>query len=156
MRGCLGIVATSGDVDIRVNETAIAAGMSFAVPIWMKGFVTAVAEVAEVECPVGEPDPLGRPRTGPHMRDSHVPRVVGMTGVVTADRPYALSVHNGARSHEIPLGGASAQKAKGYPLRFLKDGVVRRPWSVNHPGNVNPNPWLVRSLLIVGGRLPPA
>lgn len=148
MRG----VAANGDIDVRVNEQAINAGFGFAVPIWMKGVTTAVYDVARVECPVGEPDPLGRPHVGPHMRDAHTANVVGVVGIVTANRPYALSVHDGARPHGIPTGGAAAQMAKGYPLRFLKDGKVRMPWSVNHPGNQRPNPWLVRALrTVVGG-----
>lgn len=132
-----------------MDPAAFAAGLTRVLPVWLVGATEVVAVVARADCPVGDPDPLGRPK-GPHLRDHIVPHLVGsgpaVRGVVTANRPYALSVHQGARPHEIPVGGAATMHARGYPLRFMKDGRVRTPWAVHHPGNA-PNPFLRRALV---------
>ena len=56
------------------------------------------------------------------------------------DHGYVLPfLRDGTRRHEIPIGGAAAQMAKGYPLRFYWEkgphgpGIYRY-WSVQHPG----------------------
>jgi len=56
----------------------------------------------------------------------------------------------GTRPHVIPTGGALAQMAKGYPLRFYwKKGPqgpgIYRYWSVNHPGT-QPSPFIEEAL----------
>ena len=56
----------------------------------------------------------------------------------------------GTKPHEIPTGGAPAQMAKGYPLRFYWENGpngpgVYRYWRVWHPGT-KPNPFPSRAL----------
>jgi hypothetical protein len=57
---------------------------------------------------------------------------------------------NGTRAHEIPTGGAPAQMAKGYPLRFYWEHGPNGPgvyyyWRVWHPGT-KPNNFPNRAL----------
>lgn len=148
-------------VTLRLNEAAIAAKLDRIVRPWLEVKTGEVAAVAVATCPVGKEDPLGRPRLEPHMRDTITFFVEGagptMRGVVRVNSGHAASVHDGARPHEITPKGA------GYPLRFYwgkygqitgvagPAGNVARLWKVNHPGNQNPNPWLVRAAETVMG-----
>lgn len=56
------------------------------------------------------------------------------------EHSYVLPfLRDGTRAHEIPTGGAPAQMAKGYPLRFYWEKGPRGPgiyrfWRVWHPG----------------------
>ncbi|MBN2005810.1 MAG: HK97 gp10 family phage protein [Anaerolineae bacterium] len=59
-------------------------------------------------------------------------------------------IRKGTRPHVIPTGGAAAQMAKGYPLRFYWPKGPRGPgiyfyWSVRHPGT-KPNDFVQRVL----------
>jgi len=59
-------------------------------------------------------------------------------------------ITKGTRAHEIPTGGAAAQMAKGYPLRFYWEKGPRGPgiyyyWRVWHPGT-KPNDFVGRAL----------
>lgn len=139
----------SGDVDLHVSDAAINAGLTAALQPWLTVLTEETAALARVECPVGKDDPLGRPRQAPHMRDMITARIVGTVGVVTAASAHALSVHEGAKPHRIVPSGP------GYPLRFYssKAGKVLYPWKVNHPGIVDPNPFLLRALQQVIGKL---
>jgi len=109
---------------------------------WLEAKVDSIAMEAIDRCPVGVPDPLGRPREWPkHMRDcisSYVQRVgTGLVGWVWVETPYAKSVILGARPHEIRPKG-------NYPLRFVMPkagGAVVRTRRVRHPGNAA-NPFL--------------
>jgi len=48
----------------------------------------------------------------------------------------------GSPAHEIPVGGAAAQLAKGYPLHWIdKSGGHHFAWSVWHPGTI-PHPFI--------------
>jgi len=56
----------------------------------------------------------------------------------------------GSRPHRIPTGGAAAQMAKGYPLRFYWENGPNGPgiyyyWTVWHPGT-KPNPYPNRAM----------
>lgn len=53
----------------------------------------------------------------------------------------------GTKPHLIPIGGAAAQMAKGYPLRWIdeKTGEERRAWQVWHPGTT-PDPFVATAL----------
>jgi len=55
-------------------------------------------------------------------------------------------LRDGTRKHLIPIGGAAAQMAKGYPLHFYWPNGFAGPgwysfWKVNHPGT-KPNPFV--------------
>ncbi|MBN2004135.1 MAG: HK97 gp10 family phage protein [Anaerolineae bacterium] len=59
-------------------------------------------------------------------------------------------IRQGTRPHAIPKGGAAAQRAKGYPLRFYWPTGPRGPgiytyWSIWHPGTP-PNDFVQRVL----------
>lgn len=59
-------------------------------------------------------------------------------------------IRKGTRPHEIPTGGAAAQRAKGYPLRFYWPKGPHGPdiyyyWRVWHPGT-KPNDFVQRVL----------
>lgn len=149
----------SGDVDLHVSDAAINAGLTAALQPWLTVLTEETAALARVECPVGKDDPLGRPRQAPHMRDMITARIVGTVGVVTAASAHALSVHEGAKPHPIVPTGS------GYPLKFYWSkmssisgrygpaGNVARFMSVSHPGIVDPNPFLLRALQQVIGKL---
>jgi hypothetical protein len=52
----------------------------------------------------------------------------------------------GTQPHEIPIGGAEAQKAKGYPLHWIdKAGGHHYAWSVWHPGTF-PDPFIALAM----------
>lgn len=118
-----------------------------AVP-FMGRVAVAVAAEARKEAPVGEPDPLGRPRRARPMRETIVPFVSGTTAVVQVNSRHFLAVHQGSRPHPITPRG------KGYPLRFYwkKVGGEVRAMRVNHPGT-QPNPFLVRAARTVLARM---
>lgn len=68
--------------------------------------------------------------------------------------PFLLE---GTRPHIIPTGGAPAQLAKGYPLRFWWEKGPAGPgvyhyWSVNHPGT-DPDPFADRTAEIMEPRI---
>lgn len=140
-------------MDISIDDGALAEMLAHYVEPWLAAKVDSIAMLARQECPVGADDELGRARRYPdHMRDTISSAVEGSgfewVGWVTIGAPYAAAVHEGSRPHEIPTGGAAAQKAKGYPLRFPKNGMVIRAWKVNHPGNA-PNPFLRNAMIHV-------
>lgn len=121
-------------------------------PSWLQNVLDDVAAQAFTICPVGTPDPLGRPRAfNTPLRYTINTKItgsgVGVIGLVQANSPYAKFVHDGTAAHPIqPIG-------TGYPLRFMKDGTVRYPWKVNHPGT-SAQPFLRDALVsVVGGTL---
>ena len=72
----------------------------------------------------------------------------------TMFNPGGLMLHTilrtGTKAHRIPTGGAAAQIAKGYPLRFYwangpKGPGIYRYWSVWHPGT-KPNPFVAETV----------
>ena len=78
-------------------------------------------------------------------------------GNITTGTVYVRGEHafltdiilNGSKPHVIPTGGAAAQLAKGYPLRFFwqkgpQGPGVYRFWKVNHPGT-RPNDFVGRA-----------
>jgi hypothetical protein len=94
--------------------------------------------------------------TGEFERGIHVSLYErgGMTHLdayVTGPHAYLLPwIVNGTRGHEIPTGGAAAQMAKGYPLKFYWENGPNGPgvyayWSVWHPGT-RPNRFPSRAL----------
>lgn len=138
------------DVDFDVDQRGIEETVGRYLRPWLEAKASSVAQEALRTCPVGAPDPLGRPREWPkHMRDCIVSGVDGngldLTGWVRVDTPYALAVHEGSKRHTIPTGGRAAQKAKGYPLRFGSKGMTIRAYEVSHPGN-QPNRFLLNAL----------
>lgn len=113
---------------------------------WLEAKVDSIAMEAIDRCPVGEPDPLGRPRPWPlHMRDcisSYVERTsTGLLGWVWVETPYAKAVILGSRPHEIRPRG-------NYPLRFAKNGITIRTRKVAHPGTPA-NPFLIDAMVHV-------
>ncbi len=91
--------------------------------------------------PVGEPDPLGRPRVGPRLKDTYFrepTRAGGGTVSVTLGytAPQAAYSNYLVGPHPIPLRPLS------YPLRFWwgngPNGAGEyRYMRVDHPGNIN-------------------
>lgn len=74
-----------------------------------------------------------------------------LEGFVSEDMAWLnrIIIH-GSRPHRIPTGGAAAQMAKGYPLRFYWENGPNGPgiyyyWTVWHPGT-KPNPYPSRAL----------
>lgn len=139
------------DIDPTLCDTVIGRQL----PSWLQSFLSDVAGDAFIRCPQGTPDPLGRPPKFATALRYTINTVMNGTGVevqgfVQANSPYAFFVHEGTRAHEIPTGGAAAQIAKGYRLRYSKDGTVRMPWSVMHPGTTA-QPFLKDALVTVGG-----
>jgi len=75
----------------------------------------------------------------------------GMT--IFAAGPHAFlmpMIVYGTKAHEIPTGGAAAQKAKGYPLKFFwqkgpNGPGIYRFWRVWHPGT-KPNNFVRRTI----------
>lgn len=63
-----------------------------------------------------------------------------VTIIATGKHAFLLPfIIRGTHAHEIPTGGAAAQIAKGYPLRFYWEKGPRGPgiyhfWRVWHPG----------------------
>lgn len=52
----------------------------------------------------------------------------------------------GTKPHEIPIGGAAAQMAKGYPLHWIsKSGEHHYAWSVWHLGTL-PDPFIANAM----------
>lgn len=126
---------------MNIDASGIDALISRNVEPWLAAKVDSIASLAMQNCPVGDDDPLGRPR--PFLRrlkDSISSGIEGfgreLVGRVTAATPYAMFVHEGTRPHQIPTGGSEEMKARGYPLRFYwpKKGRVVRFMSVQHPG----------------------
>jgi len=78
-------------------------------------------------------------------------------GTVFVGGPHAWLtdiIIKGSKPHVIPTGGAPAQIAKGYPLRFYWENGPTGPgiyrfWKVNHPGT-KPNDFVsrVRGLMV--------
>jgi len=84
----------------------------------------------------------------------------GVEVIFYASGPHAFVLPfliHGTKPHVIPTGGAAAQRAKGYPLRFFWEkgpsgpGIYRY-WSVNHPGT-KPDPFVQEALDDVGGQV---
>lgn len=76
-------------------------------------------------------------------------RRVGLNthGTIWYPLDYAMSVHEGARPHPIPL----TPKGPGQWLVFHHRGRLRFAKQVFHPGQ-RANPWLFRSLVFEAGR----
>lgn len=74
-----------------------------------------------------------------------------LTFYVKGDHAFLLPfITKGTKPHIIPTGGAAAQMAKGYPLRFFWPNGPQGPkiyyfWSVRHPGT-KPNDFVGRVL----------
>ena len=87
--------------------------------------------------PVAEPDPLGRPRTGPQLKDTYFRNPTQSSGGRVSvelgyTAPQALFSNDLMPRHYI------SPRRPGYPLRFMaSDGTVVRTMLVDHPGNVN-------------------
>lgn len=117
-------------------------------PDWMQGVLSDVAGDAFTACPIGEPDPLGRPRPFATALRYTINTTITGTGIdiqgfVQANSPYAFFVHEGTQPHVIA--------AVNFPrLRFMKDGTVRRPKMVNHPGTAA-QPFLRNALVTYVG-----
>jgi hypothetical protein len=90
--------------------------------------------------PVGEPDPLGRPRSGPRLIDTFFRNPVSVAGTtfrctIGYTAPQAAYSNYLMPPHVIRPRGP-------YPLRFYWDNGPDGPgeyrfMKVNHPGNVN-------------------
>ena len=78
-----------------------------------------------------------------YERGSHVLATVFVGG----EHAYVLPfLKYGTKPHTIPTGGAAAQMAKGYPLRFFWEKGPRGPgiyyyWETHHPGT-DPDPFI--------------
>lgn len=127
---------------LRTDQSALERSLGTQLRSWLETKTDSLTQAAITNCPVGSPDPLGRPREFPvRLKDSITGQVVGsgldIRGRVTAATPYAKTVHDGSRPHQIRPRGT------GYPLRFYWDkvGGVFRAMSVNHPGT-QPQPFL--------------
>jgi hypothetical protein len=87
--------------------------------------------------PVAPPDPLGRGRTGPRLKDTYTQSgptgdQTGVSVTVGYSAPQALFSNDLMPRHYI------SPRRPGYPLRFMaSDGTVVRTMLVDHPGNVN-------------------
>jgi hypothetical protein len=90
--------------------------------------------------PVGDPDPLGRPRFGPRLIDTFYKQPTVRSGT-TLSVEIGYSAPQAAYSNY--LVGPHVIRSRGrYPLRFWwEDGPdgpgEYRYMKVNHPGNVN-------------------
>lgn len=120
---------------LRTDQSALNRSLETQLRPWLETKTDNLTQEAIVGCPVGKPDPLGRPREYPvRLKDSITGQVIGsgldVRGRVTAATPYAKSVHEGSAPHQI------RPRAAGYPLRFYWDqvGGVFRAMVVNHPG----------------------
>lgn len=118
--------------DFTADPNAINQVLQPMVNDWLQNkILTPIASEAFANCPVGTPDPLGRPATDPPMRYQINTRIEGslpnMRGVVICNSAHALIVHNGTVPHLIEARNVSR-------LRFLQNGTVRFPRAVNHPG----------------------
>jgi hypothetical protein len=94
----------------------------------------------------------GRLRGVPRFRDFWKSKIEPTQGGAVLD---IWNEHQNAKfvlfptsEHQIPYGGAGAQREKGYPLRWYdsETGAVQRAWSVWHPGTpgqpVHQETWL--------------
>jgi hypothetical protein len=88
---------------------------------------------------------------GIRYRTTLTPSGVRSTIYVGGEHAFLLPIIvRGSRAHEIPMGGALAQLAKGYPLRFFWEDGPRGPdvyyfWRVWHPGT-KPDDFVQRAL----------
>lgn len=119
-------------------------------PQWLQRALSDVAGAAFALCPVGEGDPLGRPRPfKTPLRYTINTKVDGtganVVGYVQANSPYAYFVHQGTQ------GGAQIRPlAPGYPLRFSWRGEVVRTMRVTR-GATPAQPFLRDALVSVMG-----
>ena len=87
--------------------------------------------------PVGEPDPLGRPRTGPVLKDTYF-RNPTRSSSDTVSVELGYTAPQAIYSNDLMPPHVITPRRSGYPLRFMvSDGTVVRTMLVNHPGNVN-------------------
>ena len=146
------------DIELTIDDATLIETLSRYVEPWLASIVDSIATLAMQTAPVGQDDPLGRPRKFPlRLRDTLTSWVEGentieLVGYAAAEAPYAVFVHEGTSGpYDIPSGGATEQKSKGYPLRFYfpKAGAVVRPWTVSHPGIRTPQPFLRDAMIQV-------
>jgi hypothetical protein len=93
--------------------------------------------------PVGDPDPLGRPRVGPRLIDTFYKQPTVRSGTTLSveigySAPQAAYSNYLIEPHVRPI----VPRGKGYPLRFWWENGPQGPgeyryMSVNHPGNIN-------------------
>jgi len=87
--------------------------------------------------PVGEPDPLGRPRVGPRLIDTWQ-REPTSEGSVSLSAAVGFTAPQATFSNDLMPRHTITPRRPGYPLRFMvEDGTVVRTMKVEHPGNVN-------------------
>lgn len=94
------------------------------------------------------PEDTGKFKAGVRYRTSESGNTTRLTFYVSGEHAFVLPfLVSGTRPHEIPLGGAAAQMAKGYPLHWIdkSTGRHRFAWSVWHPGTL-PDPFMTLAM----------
>jgi hypothetical protein len=93
------------------------------------------------------PEDTGKFKAGIRYRTTDTGKGTTLAFYASGEHAYLLPfLTEGTPPHEIPVGGAEVQKAKGYPLHWVDEsGEDHYAWSVFHPGTL-PDPFMALAM----------
>lgn len=95
-------------------------------------------EKLRTAAPTGDPDPLGRPKPGPRLRETFFRATQTQTSSVFSQR-LGFTAPQATYSNDLMPPHVITPRRPGYPLLFWSygSGELVRAYKVEHPGNIN-------------------